>query len=130
MPIDIADSNRLAVGRMAEGGNIPGFTPLVRNGHSRPLSSDMRGGLPSPLTMGSSMGTGITSSPSELDSTPCYGEVAGDSGPRSEAAELESLPATQDEKIAEPRATLKSTQEERQSGTYANSWTRFHNLQL
>lgn len=31
---------------------------------------------------------------------------------------------------ATPRATLNSTEQERKAGTYANSWTRFQNVQL
>ncbi|GAB1311208.1 hypothetical protein MFIFM68171_01418 [Madurella fahalii] len=111
-----------AEGRMSKGESLPGFTPVPCGGHSSHLVSH--------LSSGSSIGAGLPSSPSELDSTPIHGDSARLSAPQTGAAELESHPVAQDETIPEPRATLNSTQEERNAGTYANSWTMFQDVQL
>lgn len=121
-------------GRMSKGDSFPGSTPLPRDSHLSHLShlsSGVHSSLVSPLTLGSSVGTRVPTSPSELEARPIRTDGAEEPAARSGAAELESRPVTQEETIiARPRATLNSTQEERDAGTYANSWTRFQNVQL
>lgn len=107
------------------------FSPLTQDAYPSTLSSGAHSSslLVSPLTPAGSWGSGIPHAPPELDSTP-VGEGLGVLRPI-EAAELDSRPVA--EEAAEgtpPRATLNSTQQEREAGTYANSWTRFQNVQV
>jgi len=73
----------------------------------------------------------LTPSPSELDGTPVYVTHGGTPEPLRGPTELEcpGQSVLRYEEGYETRATLNST-EERQSGTYANSWTRFQNIQV
>lgn len=89
------------------------------------MSSGRNSGLISPLSPASSWGLGLPSSPSELDSTP-----ASSSAQRDGVAELDSRHVVKEVPEGAPRATLNSTQQEREVGTYANSWTKFNNAQL
>ena len=110
---------------MAEGNNMLSFSPLGRDPH---LSSGAHAGLVSPLTPGSSWGSGLPLGPPELDSTPICED--GAVSRRGSASELDSRVMAKEEPEGMLRATLNSTQQERETGTYANSWTRFQNVQL
>ncbi len=121
----------LPVGRMAEGNNMLGFSPLNRDpqlSNLSHLSSGAPSSLVSPLTPGSSWGSGLASGPPELDSVPVRED--GVVLRRGRASELDSRPVSREEPEGMPRATLNSTPQEREAGTYANSWTRFQNVQL
>jgi hypothetical protein len=115
---------------MGTGESMLGFSPLAHDPHSSTLTGGAHSSLISPLAPGPSWGSGLSSSPSELDSTPVHGAAGRASGSRAETAELDSRPAPQAETDGVLRATLNSTQQERETGTYANSWTRFQNVQL
>ena len=106
-----------------------GFGPLGYGPHSSRSSSQARSSLVSPPTLDNSWGLGLPSSPSELDSTAVRGDVAMPAR-RSGAASIVSRRAAKEEGEGIPRATLNPTQEEREAGTYANSWTRFQNVQV
>ncbi|KAL2255978.1 hypothetical protein VTK26DRAFT_2401 [Humicola hyalothermophila] len=116
-------------GRMGKGESMLGFGSFGRDSH---LSSGGHSVLISPLTPASTlgMGLGLPSSPSELDSTPVQGPQASAQIEPRPPAELDSHSIPPDEEISKPRATLGSTQHEREAGTYVNSWTRFQNVQL
>jgi hypothetical protein len=111
-----------------KGESTLGLSPLVRDSR---FSSGMHSGLIRPLTPASTFGTGLglSLSPSELDSTPVHEVPAKVPELRGSPAELGSEAVAQ-EMVCKPRATLNSTQQERESGTYANSWARFQNVQL
>lgn len=114
---------------MGKSDSFLALNSLARNSNA---SSIAHSSFISPLTPASTFGAGLglPSSPSELDSTP----VSGSQGPRlpqmRPPAELEYRPFRPEEAISKSRATLNSTPQERESGTYANSWTRFQNVQL
>jgi hypothetical protein len=55
---------------------------------------------------------------------------AGLSAQQNGVTELDSRHVAREETEGGPRATLNSTQQEREAGTYANSWTKFNNVQL
>jgi hypothetical protein len=107
-----------------------GFSPLAHDPHLSPSTSGAHSSLVSPLSPGASWGAGLPPNASELDSTPIHGAAGRASGSQDETADLDSRPAPQAEVEGVPRATLNSTQQERESGTYATSWTRFQNVQL
>ncbi len=116
---------------MAEGNNMLGFSPLGRGPRLSNLSNFSSGAhssLVSPLMPGSSWGSGLPAGPPELDSTPKRedGAVLRRGG----ASELDSRPMAKEEPEGMLRATLNLTQQERETDTYANSWTRFQNVQL
>ncbi|KAK3299105.1 uncharacterized protein B0H64DRAFT_91161 [Chaetomium fimeti] len=120
-------------GRMAKADSMLGFSPLTHGPLTHgPRRSTVRhgahSGIVSPLTPGSSWGSGLPSSPSEPDSTLVHGDVTK-SGEGNEGAKPGSEPEVK-EADAVPRATLNSTEQERETRTYVNSWTRFQNVQL
>jgi hypothetical protein len=106
-----------------------GLGPFGHDPHSSRSTSRARSSFVSPLTLDNSWGLGLPSSPSELDSTAVRGEVVMPAQ-RSGAPSTVSRHAAQEEDEGIPRATLNPTQEEREAGTYANSWTRFQNVQV
>ena len=112
------------LGRMAKADSMLGFSPLAHEHRRSTASNGAHSAMVSPLTPGSSWGSGIASSPSELDSTMVHGLGEGNEGARPG-----SEPAVKDAD-AMPRATLNSTEQERETGTYVNSWTKFQNVQL
>ncbi|KAK4128312.1 hypothetical protein N657DRAFT_13667 [Parathielavia appendiculata] len=118
-------------GRMGKGESMLGFSPLAhgQQHHSGTSASGAHSSLASPLTAETSWAPGLPSSPSELDSTQVH-EAGTVPGPWSETTELDSRPVPPVEAEEGLRATLNSTQEEREAGMYANSWTRFQDVQL
>ncbi|KAK3310304.1 uncharacterized protein B0T15DRAFT_32538 [Chaetomium strumarium] len=106
-------------------------SPPARGLHLSNPSSDAHSSHASSLAPGNSWGVGVSlaSSPSELGSAVVRREMEGGQATQSEAVEIDSRPIV-NEAVESPRATLSSTQRERDTGTYANSWTRFQNLQL
>ncbi|KAK4040517.1 hypothetical protein C8A01DRAFT_46150 [Parachaetomium inaequale] len=126
---EIKGANVPHLGRMAKADSMLGFSPLAHDPRQSTLSSGAHSGIVSPLTPGSSWGLGLPSSPSELDSTPVHREMTR-SGDGNQGNEMGSHPGVKDGADIVPRATLNSTEQERETGTYANSWTRFQDVQL
>lgn len=105
--------------------------PLVRDSR---VGSGMHNDFIGPITpvsaFGPGLGPGLPLSLSELDSTPIQEAPTNDQELRKDPAESDSPPTGQAEAGCQPRATLNSTQQDRETGTYANSWAKFQNVQL
>ncbi|KAK4105979.1 hypothetical protein N658DRAFT_519623 [Parathielavia hyrcaniae] len=117
-------------GRMGKGESVLGLSPLAHGQHhSGTLASGAHSSLASPLTPNSSWGPGLPSRTPELDSAQIH-EAATGPWAQTERQEVDARPVPRVEAKEGLRATLNSTQEEREAGTYATSWTRFQNVQL
>lgn len=91
--------------------------------------------LTSPATLAGTASSDLSPNLSELESTPTHREFGIVSQPNHWVIELDCLaserdsPSGQGRPGEELRATLSSTQIERDSNTYVNSWTKYGNVQ-
>ncbi|KAL2178606.1 uncharacterized protein P884DRAFT_257808 [Thermothelomyces heterothallicus CBS 202.75] len=122
-------------GRMAKADSLVGFSPLMHSSRQSILSSGAHNGIGTvrPLSPDSSGGCGSRYCPPELDTNPIRGGMINSTKhnkQHNKQANTGPHIVRREEAEAVPRATLGATANERETGTYANSWTKFQNVQL